>query len=185
MPLTTYTSGQVLTAASLNANFSFAAGGVIQVKSVVKTDTFTASVASGSSTAITGVSVSITPTSASNKILVVAQITGGTTASGGGTFYTLKRGATAIGIGDAASNRQRVTTGIIGVDSAQAANSLVNATISFLDSPATTSATTYSVDVSTARDVSAAVYINRSNADGDFTYIARGISTITVYEVTV
>ena len=30
MPLTTYTAGQVLTAASLNANFSFAAGGVVQ-----------------------------------------------------------------------------------------------------------------------------------------------------------
>ena len=31
MPLTTYTAGQVLTAASLNANFSFAAGGGIAI----------------------------------------------------------------------------------------------------------------------------------------------------------
>lgn len=184
MPLTTYTSGQVLTAASLNANFSFAAGGVIQVKSAVKTDTFTASVASGTSTAITGVSVSITPTSASNKVLVVAQITGGTSDGGGGTYFTLKRGATSIGIGDAASTRQRVTTGYIGVDTAQAANSLINATISFLDSPATTSATTYSVEVSTARDATVSVYINRSNADAGAAYIARGASTITVFEVT-
>jgi len=158
--------------------------GVVQVKSAVKTDTFTASIASGASTAITGVSVSITPTSASNKVLVIAQITGGTVDAGGGTFFTLKRGATAIGIGDASGNRQRVTTGYVGVDTPQAANSLINATITFLDSPATTSSTTYSVDISTARDTTVSAYINRSHADGNSVFIARGVSTITVFEVT-
>jgi hypothetical protein len=178
----TFTAGQVLTAAQLNTLQGYV--GVVQVQSTAKTDTFTASVAQGASTAITGVSVSITPTSASNKILVVAQITGGTTNDGVSSYYTLKRDATAIGIGDAASNRQRVTSGFLGDTSVQAQESLTNTVMAFLDSPATTSATTYSVDVSHARGGTVSVYVNRSQTDPDFNYIARGISTITVMEVT-
>jgi hypothetical protein len=161
-----------------------AASGVVQVKSTVKTDTFTASVATGAKTAITGVSVSITPTSASNKVLVIAQITGGQSGAGVGTFYQLMRGATAIGIGDAASSRQVVTSGILGDPSVQAAECLVSGVMVFLDSPATTSATTYSVDVSHASASTQTVYVNRSQADSNNGYIARGASTITVFEVT-
>ena len=47
---------------------------VVQVKSTTKDDTFSASVADGANTAITGLSVSITPTSASNKILVLCNV---------------------------------------------------------------------------------------------------------------
>jgi hypothetical protein len=161
-----------------------AASGVVQVKSAVKTDTFTASVAQGAKTAITGVSVAITPTSASNKVLVVAQITGGQTTNGVASYYQLMRGATAIGIGDAASTRQRVTSGFLGDTSAQAQESLTNTVLVFLDSPNTTSSTTYSVDVSHGRGGTETVYVNRSQTDPDQTYIARGASTITVFEVT-
>jgi hypothetical protein len=178
----TFTAGQVLTAAQLNTLQGYV--GVVQVQSTAKTDTFTASVAQGASTAITGVSVSITPTSASNKILVVAQITGGMTNDGVSSYYTLKRDATAIGIGDAASNRQRVSSGFLGNTSVQGQESLTNIVMAFLDSPATTSATTYSVDVSHARAATVTVYVNRAQTDPDFNYIARGISTITVMEVT-
>jgi hypothetical protein len=161
-----------------------APSGVVQVKSAVKTDTFTASVAQGAKTAITGVSVAITPTSASNKVLVVAQITGGQTTNGVGSFYQVMRDATAIGIGDAASTRQRVTSGFLGDTSGQAQESLTNTVLVFLDSPNTTSSTTYSVDVSHGRAGTETVYINRAQNDPDQTYIARGASTITVFEVT-
>jgi hypothetical protein len=160
-----------------------AAGAVVQVQSTTKTDTFTASVAQGAKTSITGLSVSITPTSANNKILVVAQITGGQTGDGVGSYYQLMRGATAINVGNAASNRQRVTGGFLGDTSAQAQESLTNTVLVFLDSPATTSSTTYSVDVSHARGATVTVYINRSQSDSDQTWIARGASTITVFEV--
>ena len=46
-------------------------GGIIQVKSVVKTDIFTST--STSFVDITGMSVNITPTSSSSKILFLAQ----------------------------------------------------------------------------------------------------------------
>jgi len=40
MPLTSYTSGQILTASSLNANFTFAAGGLVSITQA--SNTFTA-----------------------------------------------------------------------------------------------------------------------------------------------
>ena len=185
MPLTTYTAGEVLTAASLNANFSFAAtaSAVVQVQSTTLNTTFSASVATGTKTAITGLSIAITPTSASNKILVIAQVTGNTS-DNSGMYCTLKRGATEIGVGTAAGVRQVVTSGNIGVGTNTAANeSLRGVSMAFLDSPATTSATTYSVDISHATGGTITVYVNRSSIDSNVSYFARGISTITVFEV--
>ena len=48
------------------------AGKILQVQSTIKTDTFTTT--SGSVTDITGLSVSITPASTSNKVLVIARV---------------------------------------------------------------------------------------------------------------
>ena len=53
---------------------SGSSGGIIQVRSVTKTDTFQTS--SASFTDITGLSVSITPQSTSSKILIQVHITG-------------------------------------------------------------------------------------------------------------
>ena len=157
---------------------------VLQVKSTALDTTFSASVANGVQTAISGLSVSITPTSASNNILVIAQVTGNTS-NQSGMYCTLKRGATAVGIGAAAGSRQVVTSGNIGTGTnTSASESLRGVSMAFLDSPATTSATTYSVDISHATGGTLTVYVNRSNADANATYIARGISTITVFEVT-
>ena len=54
--------------------------------------------------------------------------------------------------------------------------------ITYLDSPATTSSTTYSVTVS-SNDSGQLIYINRSNADTDNSGHQRNISTITVMEI--
>jgi len=160
------------------------ASAVLQVKSTTLTTTFSASVANGAQTPISGLSVSITPTSASNNILVIAQVTGNTS-NQSGMYCTLKRGATAVGIGAAAGSRQVVTSGNIGTGTnTSASESLRGVSMAFLDSPATTSATTYSVDISHATGGTITVYVNRSNSDANVTYIARGISTITVFEVT-
>jgi hypothetical protein len=170
----TFTAGQVLTAAQLNTLQDYV--GVVQVKSTTKSDTFTMSSATFAD--VTGLSVSITPTSASNKILVVANVYGGSDPAVTTIFIRLMRDSTAIGIGDAASNRKLVSASspVLNV------NALVGIPAIFLDSPNTTSATTYKVQIS-AQSANA-VYVNRSNADTDATTIPRSISTITVYEVT-
>jgi hypothetical protein len=152
------------------------AGGVAQVKSTAKTDTFTTT--SSTFVDVTSLSVSITPTSASNKILIMASVSGNGQNGVASLQGQLVRDSTAIAIGDAASNRTRVSFGNI-EDIVSNMNTLP---IMFLDSPATTSALTYKIQVRS--NVSGqTVVINRTFNDADTAQITRGISTITVMEV--
>jgi len=170
----TFTSGQVLTAAQLNTLQDYI--GVVQVKTATKTDTF--SMNSTTFADITGISVSITPTSASNKILVLATINAADPADGTQSFIRLMRDSTAIGIGDTASNRIRSTA----AGRSPSSTAIVSLGVNFIDSPATTSATTYKIQIRSSGGNT--VYVNRGNDDGDLTTIPRTISTITVFEVT-
>ena len=169
----TFTAGQVLTAAQLNTLQGYV--GVVQVKSATKSDTF--SFTTNSFVDVTGLSVSITPTSASNKVFVVVSISIGSSVTSSGLFKIL-RDSTDIGIGDAASSRTR-TTGSTYSPDGNVANS-VGAT--FLDSPATTSATTYKIQVRNANAANTS-YVNRSVTDTDTSGTVRTISTITLFEV--
>jgi hypothetical protein len=170
-------NGTVLTADSTTATgLKWVTGGkVLQVVSTAKTDTFSSS--STSYTDITGLSVTITPTLSTSKIYVMCTING-TSASNQLGFFQLMRDSTAIGIGDTAGSRTRASF------SSNLGRSLQQATdcmgINFLDSPATTSATTYKVQM---RSTSGNIYVNRSGDDGDFNYYARTISSITVMEI--
>jgi hypothetical protein len=178
MPLTTYTAGEVLTAASLNANLSFAATNptskIAQVLSTTLTTTFTTT--STSFTDITGLTVSITPTLNTSKILVIVSVSGSEDVAVENGAVRLARGGTGIFVGTAAGSR---TLGQ-GVRSVSAA-SQVTLGLSFLDSPATTSATTYSVQAMNAN--AATFYINRSKNDSDSNSYFRSASSITVMEI--
>ena len=151
-------------------------GKVLQVVSTTKTDTFTTS--SASMTDVTGLSVSITPSSASSKILIVLSLTIAGQDGISGAGYQLVRDSTAICIGDAAGSRIRISGGIGYIGNT---NSYTTISGSFLDSPATTSATTYKVQVGKGMNV----FINRTeaNSDGTEVYQARTASTITVMEI--
>jgi hypothetical protein len=155
-------------------------GSVLQVVSTTKTDTFSASLNANTKTAITGLSVSITPSSTSNKVYIMASVSAGNTTNNNPVYYTLKRGATEIGIGNAAGSRQRVTSGSFTETLFVGANSV---TIDFLDTPNTTSATTYSVDISHGRSSTTTVNVNRSPGDSDSNIEPRFVSTITAIEV--
>ena len=176
MPLTTYTAGEVLTAASLNANFSFAAAGgkLGQVVSTNLASTF--STAATSYTDITGLSVSITPTAATSKVLVLVGFSASVSADIA-VFFQLVRGSTAIDIGDAASSRTRASYSMItNLDTSQMGTFNLN----FLDSPATTSATTYKMQMFVN---SGTAYINRTGSDGDTATRPRTAANITVMEI--
>ena len=152
-------------------------GKVAQVVTTTKTDTFSAST-SNTFSDITGLSVSITPTATTSKILVLASIIGSATAAGT-ALVQLVRGSTAICIGTATGNRPGVTTS---VDTDGRSNAVMTASINFLDSPATTSSTTYKLTLNTG-DTGGTAYINRSEVDGNDIYNGRYPSTITVIEV--
>ena len=154
------------------------AGSVLQVVSTTKTDTF--STTSSSFVDLTGLSVTITPRSASSTVLVSYSVNRGA-ALALITGFQILRGATAICIGDAASNRTRATTGAY-PGNADVASSIITSSMIFLDSPATTSATTYKLQVKS--DTSAqTVYVNRTSTDSDTTSFLRTASTITVMEI--
>ena len=88
------------------------------------------------------------------------------------------RGSTAIGIGDqVGSNRQRATNLGWTISGYQ----MVNYDNMFLDSPNTTSSTTYKVQWTDSYGETA--YLNRVFNDGDSKYYPTSMSHITVMEV--
>ena len=157
---------------------SGSSGGIIQVKSVTKTDTFQTS--SGSFVDISGLSVTITPTSSSNKILIQVHVTGDGRAGQARANFRLMRGSTAICIGDSAGNRSRSTFGIYdNTDN----HSPDNASMTHLDSPATTSAVTYKVQIQNGNSEGSNVSVNRAYNWSDNSAHPATTSSITVMEV--
>lgn len=152
------------------------AGKILQVVSTTKTDT--SSMTGETPTDIAGFTVTITPSSASSKIMIFACINHGGT-SAGYPGFNLFRGTTEICVGTygTASNRQ-LTTGASNVDSHKLTSSILH----FLDSPNTTSAVTYKVQMSTYSTQT--IWINRplSTSTG-YNYTMGSTSTITAQEV--
>ena len=155
-------------------------GGVIQVKSTTKTDAFDTT--STSLVDVTGLSVSITPTRSDSKILVMYSVNAGATEGGYNGALNLFRDSTQIYLGDAASNRARVSN-LISISNTGGGTdyNMVHLSGHHLDSPSTTSATTYKLQLKNLSSES--LYINQSKNDGDQTYIARTASSITVMEI--
>lgn len=150
-------------------------GTVLQVVSATKTDTFSTS--SSSWTDITGLSVSITPTSSSSKILVMYSLMTGETSSQF-PLMRLVRGSTVIAVGDAAGSRAQVSS--VGWSSG-AVNATDMQSMNFLDSPATTSSITYKLQ--TINTQPQTIYVNRNARDDNGSYEPRGVSSITVMEI--
>jgi len=151
-------------------------GAILQVVQTVKTDTFSTS--SQSFTDITGLSASITPSSASNKILVSYTLS---FASDGFPMLKLLRGSTDIFVGDAASNRVRCLFG--GYTGGLHPGMVLPVSGNFLDSPNTTSATTYKFQTGVISASGYNIYLNRSASDTDYNYHARTASSIVLKEV--
>ena len=143
-------------------------GKVLQVVQTVKTDGF--STGSTSHIDITGLSASITPSSTSSKILVNVSV--GTIDFSVAMYYgfQLVRDTTNIGQGTVAG---KTASTFGGTGNAVRGRS---ASYTFLDSPSSTSATTYKVQV---RVESGTCYINYRNNNSALTTS----STITLTEI--
>jgi hypothetical protein len=169
-------TGNVLTVAGGVPTWAApAAGKIVQVVSTTKTDSFSSSTLDVF-TDITGMSVAITPTSATSQVLVFVDLSTACTYNNTVLGWRIVRNSTAIAVGDAAGNRSRATNADIGGDF----NGQLTSAAHFLDSPATTSALTYKlqflIDVGT-------FYLNRSPNDTDGANIFRTVSSITVMEI--
>jgi hypothetical protein len=161
-----FVSGAVLTAAQMN-NLR-GAFRVLQVVSTEKTDTF--STASTSFVDVTGMSATITPSATSSKILVIASFVTANNNGAASMRFNLVRGSTNIA---QATGGSLNSTWHGYFASATAGGSAI---ISYLDSPATTSLTTYKLQG--AALVGGTLYVGRIAAADE-----RSISTFTVMEI--
>jgi hypothetical protein len=158
-------------------------GSILQVVQTVKTDTF--SVTGFTWTDVTGLSVTITPSSSSSKILVMAEMKVGSNIDYS-TSIRLLRGATNIYLGDLSGSRTQVSSWVTNYINASATYgyAMIPASIIFLDSPATTTATTYKIQM--ASYSSNTSYLNRTHQwqqGGAAGYDGCPPSSITVMEV--
>jgi len=187
MPLTLNGSGTVsgLSVGGLpdgsiaSADLATGVGGkILQIQNTIKTDTQSAG-GSSDYVDITGLSVSITPTSSSNKVLISCNITAGHSATSNVVGFRLMRGSTAIAVGDSDGNRRQWTFGEMTMRS-NTNNTTHSVGGTFLDTPSTTSATTYKLQLYNKYNT---IYINRSGEDSNSENHGRGVSAITVMEV--
>tara|TARA_X000001036_G_scaffold435115_1_gene475731 strand:+ start:1511 stop:2026 length:516 start_codon:yes stop_codon:yes gene_type:complete len=153
---------------------SGASGGIIQVKQTFL-DTAVSTSTSGSFVDIAGMSVSITPTRSDSKIFVMITLGSVSSEAGVSVGFRLLRGSTLIG-NSSSTDLQSGFTNIYAGENSQD-KSLMSVAFNFLDSPATTSATTYKLQW---RNSSSNSYINRYT--GSSTNY-NGSSTITVMEI--
>jgi len=146
------------------------------VVQVIKTDTFTST--STSFTAVTGMAATITPTTNTSKILIIVQVSHGQNGTAAYGNFKVTGGNTATYVGDTVGNRISAVFG--GFSNSALGAVLLSAPIVYLDSPTTTSPTTYQLEV---RTPSSSVFINRSATDTNSTDFTRGASSITLIEV--
>jgi hypothetical protein len=120
-------------------------GKVLQVKHVLNTTRHNITTGTATYAGVSGFTISITPSSTSSKILIsghVSTVNPGDH-NGRGTMHRIKRGSTVVGNATSYGSRLAGNSG-----SAQGYNMEAPGTpINHLDSPATTSAITYSVEV--------------------------------------
>ena len=160
-----------------DGNASWVAGGkILQVLQATKTDTQSST--TNDFVDVTGLSIAITPAATSSKILVFANVLCIGTVAGTAAFSRVVRDSTAIAIADADGSRTRASAMGYAPDTGDVRH---HSTV-WLDSPSTTSATTYKVQFMMASAGSTA-YINRFAATTDSAAYGRGVSSITVMEV--
>lgn len=149
---------------------------VIQVQSVVKTDTFVSSGTSAWST-ITGLSVNITPRFATSRILLLSQVNA---AGQVNTFARYRRNGTVIGVGDASGSRMQATASSWYYNAD--ANTDKSMPMIFIDTPASTGLLTYDIQMSTPEG-NFTYYVNRTFDDSNGVGRSRTISTIIAMEI--
>jgi hypothetical protein len=159
-------------------------GSVLQVVQALKTDTFTT--ASDTFVTVTGTTATITPRSASSKILILGTMMVGldvsSATSGRSAFVRVAGGNSAAYVGDASG----VTVQAVGTvgSSSGSYNTLVAngfTSLAYLDSPATTSAVTYSIEL--RRGVAGNAFVGRPGTDTNSAAFGRYPTTIILMEI--
>lgn len=155
-------------------------GHVIQVVQDITTDSNSESLAVGVFSAAI-MSASITPQSTTSKILVLCTLHLATGSQTAGAAALLKRSGTEICIGDANGNMARASGG--GTGSAISSRLISNIQMTFLDSPSTVGATTYTAHGKHGYNTTQTLYWNRELDATNGPQVSRVPSTLTLMEI--
>ena len=159
-------------------------GSIVQVTQTVNSAQASEAVSDSTFEDISGLSVSITPTTTTNNILVSYKVAMASTKGLYNTFIRIVRDSTAIGIGDATDSRPRVTTYHPTGPTAWNDYEVIHHSNMFLDNPVGFNlgdSLTYKLQWTDS--YSQTFYLNRSINNGDGKYYPTQISQITVMEV--
>ena len=158
-------------------------GHVLQVQQTVFKDSFSTAIGPDFAE-VTGLRCNITPKSTSSKILVNVSLCLGV------QYFSFRgrilRDGTPIddALGNQrGSNRKRVSYSYCQYYSSNTQYDMIAGAVEYLDSPSTTSAVQYSIDLG-GYSTSYTVYVNRTHNDTDGTaYFGTPISTMTLMEI--
>lgn len=165
--------------------FGSVGGGILQLKSANEPAKLTTT--STTYTGITNLSVTLTPASSSNKVLILANVnaSGRNGANAGGGFAIYKNGSILADVnGNASGSRTRgFAQSISGYAPSSSQEWVIQqGSVIFLDSPATTSSTTYQV-YWRCEDTTGGSVLNAGYDDGDGSDRRRHSSNITIMEI--
>ena len=125
-------------------------------------------------------SLTITPTSNSNKILVLAHACGSEQSTCYGLWFRVMRDSTSLG-GNTTNNRTSVGFGM-GTDNTYMDDQMGSASFSYMDEPSSTSSLTYKVQGISRYSPHQWSY-NKSHDTGDSGANGQGVSTLTLLEI--
>ena len=158
---------------------SGSSGGIIQVKQTVLDTVFSSN--NTNYVDVTGMSVNITPQRSDSKILVMVTLRCAMNQSDRWSAYILLRDSQILFDGTAEGSRTQCSMWHIPFSGTGTGNTFQNQNMTFLDSPSSTSALTYKLQVKVQSGATA--YVNRSMNDSNADYGPRTSSSITVMEV--
>ena len=158
------------------------AGNILQVKETHLDTAFSVAYSASTDTDVTNLSVSLTPSATTNKVLIFSRVNFECNVDSHDCIFSLKRGSTFVGRPAAAGSRATGLQGSsMGYWNANNDSTMDNSYFHFLDSPSTTSSITYQVSFQNA--AGSTMYVNRTVGDNDVVGQERITSSIVVMEV--
>ena len=160
----------------------YATGGIIQIQHTQFTGTASPSITNTTDTALTDLTVSITPTATSSKILLQAHVFFEGSISDYQWSWMFFRDSTVLKAPAGSGQTSVISSSCISFYDDDNASTPSTAVYQYFDTPSTTSSVTYKVGVVTTGG-NATLHINKSSTDAGSSGYERGISYISATEI--
>ena len=153
---------------------------IVQAVQEQRTDTWSESIATGAKSAAC-LTKAITTSAASYKVLITLNLTVGFNGTTNRIGVTIKRGGAEIALSDSTGDN-KLRNSIVGLS--QNNNNLEPISFSYIDSPGSAAAHTYTLHLNHGSSSTKTLYLNRAGVESNNNYRSRGTSTLILQEIT-